>query len=83
MKRLKDWLLAIGCALVGAYMVFTVCQGLLTGQIAKLSKNTQAIIDITQEPMRFWIAIVFWSIGAAMLLGASYYKFTRAGRDGS
>jgi hypothetical protein len=51
---------------------------MISGEVAKLSKYGQEIIKKSAQPDRFWIAIVFWSIGAVILIVTGIKKLFRS-----
>jgi len=68
MKTLLSRCAGLVCLLLAGYFFVQVGQALASGQVTKLSKNRQEVIQRAAQPERFWIAVSFWSIGAGLLL---------------
>ncbi|HMU65512.1 MAG TPA: hypothetical protein PKE57_00125 [Cellvibrionaceae bacterium] len=77
MQSLLGRWLGLLCLALAAYCFMQVGQGLMAGEITKLSKYSQEIIQRAAQPERFWIAIGFWTIGATILLVTGIKKITR------
>ena len=78
MKPMLNRLAGIACLLLAVYFLYQVGQGIISGEVAKLSKYGQEIIKKSAQPDRFWIAIVFWSIGAGILVVTGFKKLFRS-----
>lgn len=77
MKPVLNRGIGLGCLLLAGYFLVHAGQGLMTGEITTLSKYSQTLIQRTAQPERFWLAIVFWSLGAGILLVIGLNKITR------
>jgi uncharacterized membrane protein YphA (DoxX/SURF4 family) len=78
MKPMLNRIVGIACLVLAIYFLYQVSQGLISGEVAKLSKYGQEIIRKDAQPDRFWIAIVFWSIGAGILVVTGIKKLFRS-----
>jgi UPF0716 family protein affecting phage T7 exclusion len=73
----SQWV-GIMCLLLAVYILLQVGQGLMAGEVLKLSKYGREVILRSAQPERFWLAIGFWSIGAGLLLVTGFKKVTRS-----
>jgi hypothetical protein len=65
-------LTGLACGLFALYIVYRVGQGLMSGEMLKLSKFGHEIILLANQPERYWLEIGFWSLGAVLLLVLEY-----------
>lgn len=76
----KNFLIGLVCACFAAYFIWTLGEGLVTGEIAKLTKSGQGAVLRAQEPERYWLQVGFWCIGAGMFTLAAIKKLFAASR---
>lgn len=70
---------SIKLALIGLGFV-CICHtinGICVGSIMTLSKHRSALVSLSVEPVRYWLALAFWTLSSIMLIfgGIKFKKF--------
>lgn len=67
-------LIGLACFILAACILYLVVQGLMTGEILKMSKSGREVISKVAQPERFWLNIGFWTLGVVLSLVTAIKK---------
>jgi hypothetical protein len=74
------WIVGAGVVLllIASYFLYMVVDGLVTGEIIKLSRVDPGVITRTDNPSEFWVSEVFFSYFIVLLTVLAVRSFKTA-----